>query len=82
MGLSIGVSSVYYLPEPSQPICDFMSDLRDHPSTGLQEYYGHLNDRHEDDPLWDYDDDIESNLLGAARLAQNFGDPFANLPRP
>ena len=25
---------------------------------------------------------IESNLLGAARLAQNFGDPFANLPPP
>ena len=59
MGLSIGVSSVYYLPEPPQPIYDFMSDLRDHPSTGLHEYYRDLDDRDEDDPLGDDDDDDE-----------------------
>lgn len=53
MGLSIGVSNVYYLPEPPQPIYDFMSDLRDRRSTGLHEYYRDLDDRNENDPLGD-----------------------------
>ena len=59
MGLSIGVSSVYYLPEPPQPIYAFMSDLRDNHSTGLREYYSDLDSREDDDPLGDYESQDE-----------------------
>ena len=57
MALSIGVVNVRYLSEPAQPILQFMTALRSLPDTGLDEYYGDLDTRDEDDPLGDDTDD-------------------------
>ena len=81
MGLSVGIVEVNYLEIIDDAVLRFVSDLRSHSMTGLEEYYCDLDGRDADDPLgsdesqdeyWDDGGFIEFQRIGLIRRAMGW----------